>query len=178
MDLDKLKVLFIDTFKDPITGWFNPIHDLRIRKDYFNTTGQRLPDISKVEKFDPKVVEPIGNKGIGWYTKVQIPPSSRQINSNQYIVPRNKIIPYQSSNKAPIKIIGGRLVGLSPQALAITGGIKVLEDNYNMNKLKEESKNRIKYLKDFHTGPDYLSYPDDAEGRASRWAAQILFGDR
>lgn len=171
------KSLLIDTFKDPIEGWFNPAHDALVRNEYFRATGSRLPDVAKVERFDPRIVENIRNRGVGWYNKVNIPPSSKLINQTQYLVPRNKILPYVKNAKAPAKILAQRALGITPQGIALIGGPAMIMDAINKERLKEESRKRIEGYRNFHTGPAYLSYPNTPEGRANRWAAEILIGE-
>lgn len=170
------KSLLIDTFKDPIEGWFNPAHDALVRNEYFRSTGSRLPNVAKVERFDPRIVENIKNRGVGWYNKVNIPPSSKLINQTQYLVPRNKIVPYVANAKAPAKIFIQRAAGLTPQGVIFTGAGWMMADAINKERAKEESRKRIEGYRNFHTGPAYIGYPDTPEGRASKWAAEILMG--
>lgn len=168
--------ILIDTFKDPIEGWYNPAHDALIRKNYFNTTGERLPNFAKVERFDPKIVEPISNKGVGWYTKVNIPPSSKLINKAQYLVEKSKIKPFVEGAQSPAKAFLGKAVRTTPQAMILGLGMDMITDNMELERRKEESKKQIEGFRNFHTGPAYIGYPDTAEGRASRWAAEMLMG--
>ena len=145
MGLQDFKNLFMDMFMSPKVGYYNPVVDARIKKAYFEQTGSRLPQISKVERFNPKEVVNIRSPRGGWYTKVNIPPSSKLINANQYIVNTKDIIPYSANNKSLV-IMGAKKflpIVSNPLSVALSGS-EMLIDNYNTNKLKQESIDRIK----------------------------------
>ena len=175
--MENLKNLLIDIFADPKSGYLNEGFNAKMKNDYARETGYRLPDKVKVNKYPSSKVRMLGQpKQPGWEIRVNIPPRAQEINPLQYMVDRKDIIPYSDKNKSLARMLMGKAIKQPLNIPLIVGGFMV--DNYqNKERAKELSRQRINALKDFHTGPAYISYPDTAEGRVNRWATQLYLGE-